>query len=135
MNATLSKIAGTGLFFLFIFLFGFWLSRSGRPYSTILFNIHKLIALAAVIFLIVTVYRSSRAASLGPAQIVTVGITALTVIGLFATGALISIDAAGGLGNASQSTRTAIIMIHRVLPYLAVLSTSMTLYLLLVGKQ
>jgi hypothetical protein len=131
MSATLSKLVGTGLFFLLIFTFGFWLSRLGRPYHVLLFNIHKLIALAAVIFLGVTVNGFHRATPLGPAQIASVVVAVLVIVGLFATGALLSIDATGGLGNASAATRTALITAHRILPYLAVLSTGVGLYLLI----
>ena len=37
------QIAGAGIFALFIFLSGFWLSRLGKPYNGMVFNIHKLI--------------------------------------------------------------------------------------------
>ena len=35
MSTTQLRIAGAGLFFVFIFLFGFWLSRSGKPYNLV----------------------------------------------------------------------------------------------------
>jgi len=52
-----SKVVITGLFFVFVFLLGFWLSRSGKPYNSLIFNFHKLIGLAMGVFLIVTFYR------------------------------------------------------------------------------
>jgi hypothetical protein len=53
------QVAGAGLFSLFLFLSGFWLSRSGKPYNGIIFNIHKLIALTAVVLFVITLYRTN----------------------------------------------------------------------------
>ncbi len=41
------RVIGAGLFFLFIFLSGIWLSRSGKPYSVVILSIHEFISLAA----------------------------------------------------------------------------------------
>ena len=46
MNATTRAIV-TGLFFLFIFLSGIRLSRSGRPLNVALSTLHKLISMAS----------------------------------------------------------------------------------------
>jgi hypothetical protein len=64
MGTTQSIIAGAGLFFLFIFLSGIWLSYSGKPVNVIILTIHKLISLAAVVFLIVTIYQINQVANL-----------------------------------------------------------------------
>lgn len=118
MNTTLITYIGTGLF-LFIFLSGFWLSRSGKPYSTLIFTIHKLIGLTMGIFLIITVY---RATSLDPAQIVAI---AITVLLFFAT------VAAGGLLSIEKPIPLIVSVIHKVLPYFTVISTAGTLSLFL----
>ena len=34
----------SGVCFLIIFIFGFWLKSSGKPYNGLLFNTHKLVA-------------------------------------------------------------------------------------------
>jgi hypothetical protein len=39
------------ILFLLTLVFGFWLSHAGKPYNGMLFNVHKLIALACVVFL------------------------------------------------------------------------------------
>jgi hypothetical protein len=38
MDTTQLRIFGAGVFFLLIFLSGIWLTRSGKPYSAIIFN-------------------------------------------------------------------------------------------------
>jgi hypothetical protein len=119
-------IAGAGLSFLFIFLTGIQLRRSGRPHSALIFNIHKLIGLAAGVLLIITVYRMHQVAALGPFEIAAVVVTALLLATTAAVGGLLSID---------RPMPAAISIMNRLLPYLAVLSTAVTLYLLLSRRQ
>jgi hypothetical protein len=126
-----SKMLTTGLFFVFVFLFGFWLSRSGKPYNSLIFNFHKLIGLAMGIFLVVTVYRANKASPINPFEILVLAGTVLIFIILVTAGGLLSIEAAAGLKDASPSIKTAITLTHQVFPYLALLSTAGTLYLLL----
>ena len=130
MNTTLPKFIGMGLFFIFIFASGFWLSRSVKPYSSSIFNIHKLIGLAAGIFLIVTVVRSGRMIPLRSIEIAAIAATAMLFLGLVVAGGLLSIIDGGGLANASQAVRAAIKTVHHILPYLAVISTAGSMYLL-----
>jgi hypothetical protein len=125
MGATELRIVGSGLFFLLIFLSGFWLSRTGKPYSTIIFTIHKLIGLAAGVFLVLTVYRIHQVAPLGPVEITAIVITVLFFAGTVTAGGLLSID---------RPMPAAILTLHQITPYLTVLSTAVTLYLLLSHK-
>jgi hypothetical protein len=117
-----SKFVGAGLFFLFIFLSGFWLSRTGKPYSTLIFTIHKLIGLALGFFMIVIVYRIHQTASLSPVQVLTIVVTVLLFIVTVAAGGMLSID---------KSMPFVVSLSHKVLPFLTVISTGTTLYLLL----
>ena len=125
MGTTQLRVIGTGLFFLFIFLSGFWLSRSGKPYSAIIFNIHKLIGLAAGVFLVMTVYQIHQVAPLGPVEI-----TAIVVTVLFFAATV----TAGGLLSIAKPVPAAISTMHKLFPYPTVLSTVVTLYLLLSRK-
>jgi hypothetical protein len=121
MNANQWRIVGAGLFCLFIFLSGFWLTRSGKPYNGALINVHKLLALAAVVLFIVTLFRVNRVDVLGAGEWIAGATSVLLFIGLFVTGALVSID----------NPMPAIVRrLHHVIPYLAALSTAVTLYLL-----
>jgi hypothetical protein len=126
MDTIQLRVIGAGLFFLFIFLSGFWLSRSGKPYSAIIFNIHKLIGLAAGVFLVMTVYQIHQVAPLGPVEITAIVVTVLFFVGTVTAGGLLSID---------KPMPAAISMMHKLFPYLTALSTAVTLYLLLSRKQ
>ncbi len=92
MSTTQLKIAITAGLFLCIFVFGFWLSRSGKPYNVVIFTIHKLVALGAVIYLATTVYKIHQLIPFNPAQIFFIALTAVCLLALFVTGALLSLD-------------------------------------------
>lgn len=124
MSITLSKITTTGIFFLFIFLSGLWLNRLGKPYNPLVFNVHKLIGLAAGVFLIVTVVRTHQTAALSAIQIGAVVVTVLFFLAMVVTGGLMSID---------KAMPVFVSLVHKFTPYLTVLATAGTLYLLLKG--
>ena len=122
MNNILVKIGSLGLFFLFIFLSGFWLSRSGKPYHFAVLNIHKLIALGAVVFLSVTANKIRQESSLSSIQIIAIAVTALCFIITIVTGGLLSI---------SKAMPAVVSRLHQITPLLTLLSTSASLYYLL----
>ena len=134
MNITQTRLLGTGLFFLLIFISGYWLSHIGKPYHGGIFNVHKLIGLALGIFLILTVRRIQQSTPLNSVEITVIAVTVLIFTALVAAGGLLSAVAEGSLSNASQTLLRAIGIIHKVFPYLAVISTGMTLYLLFFRK-
>lgn len=115
-----TKLIYTALLFGIIFVFGFWLNRTGKPYNTIIFTIHKLITLAAVVFLAVTLYRVHQVSPLGTLQVAAVVVTALCFVA-----AMVS----GGLLNIEKEMPIFVLRLHQVMPYMALLSTALTLYL------
>ena len=125
MSGTESRFAGAGLFFLLIFLSGIWLSRSGRPLSGVLLTIHKLISLAAAVFLVVTVYQMNQVATLSGMEVVAVVVAGLLLLG---TGII------GGLLSTDKPLPGAMLRLHQIGPILTVLSSAATLYLLLIRQ-
>jgi len=125
MSTTQLRVVGAGLFFLFIFLSGIWLSNSGKPLNVIILTIHKLIALAAVVFLVMTTYQINQVAKLSATELI-----ASVVTGLFFLGTIIS----GGLLSTGKPMPAAILTMHQIIPFLTVLSTAVTLYLLVSRK-
>ena len=107
------------------------MSRLGKPYNQILFNVHKLIGLAAVIFLIVILVQRHKLVPLRPSEITAFVVTALIFVVTIVAGDLLSVEASGGLAGLNQSVRLAISLVHKIFPYLAVLSTAVSHYLLL----
>jgi hypothetical protein len=126
MNTVSSKVLGAGVFFLIIFLTGFLLSQSGRPLNTIVFTIHKLVAVGAVVFLAVTVYRTNQVAGLSTVALAAAAITGLLFLGTIVTGGLLSIG---------QSVPSAILTMHQITPFLTVLSTAWLLWSVLPTQE
>jgi hypothetical protein len=87
----IQRFLPTGILLLATIGFGFWVGRRGRPYHNLLFNIHKLLALAGVVITGIRFFRLVPA-SLFPTTILILAATALIpVIVLFTTGAIMSI--------------------------------------------
>lgn len=121
MDTMQLRLVGTGSFFFIIFIFGIWLTISGKPYNGILLNIHKLVALAAGIFLVVTIYRINQAARISAAELAASVVTGLLFLSAGISGGLASID----------TMPVVVVTLHRIAPFLTMLSTAATLYLLL----
>ena len=77
---------------LLIIIFGVWLYRAGKPYNGILFNIHKLVALGAVILTGARLYQLDLFSTFPISVLILIGLASLSVISLFATGAVMSIQ-------------------------------------------
>ena len=118
MNTTQLKITIIAGLFLCIFVFGFWLSLSGKPYNQVIFTIHKLVALGAIIYLARIIYKFHQLASFNPVHIFIIVLTALCILGAFVTGALLSMD---------NTVPLIVYRLHHVVPYLITLSTSASL--------
>lgn len=125
MSTIVLKIIGTGLLFLFTIVSGIWLSNSGKPLNTLIFTIHKLIALAAVIFTAIVIHNLLKNVEVKIIILTLIILTGLFVLVLFISGALLSLG---------KSVNNIILTIHRVMPILAVISTAVTIYLL-VSRQ
>jgi len=122
MSTIPMKVVSTGLFLLFIFLSGFWLSNAGRPINAIILAVHKLIGLAAGIFLVVNLYRVHQVSPFGALEIGVIVITALFFLSNVVTGGLLSTD---------KVMPAFVQRLHQITPYLTVLSTAVTMYFLL----
>jgi hypothetical protein len=120
-----SKLFIAGAFFVFMLISGFWLSHSGKPLNVFILTVHKLISLGALVFLAITIYRIQQVTPLSPLEIAAGAITLIFFIVMIAT---------GGLLSASQTLPGVVLTVHQIMPYLLILTTSATLYLLLVRK-
>ena len=112
----------SGLAFAVIFFTGFLLSRKGKPYNTLLSTIHKLIAMGILVFFIIFVFQTNRSSPISALEISASGLTVLLFLALIAT---------GGILSAAKTIPRGIQIAHRILPYLAILSSASSLYLFL----
>jgi hypothetical protein len=121
MDTTVRAIVA-GLFFLFIFLSGIWLTRTGRSLNVAISTVHKLISLAAGVFLLVTIYQRTQLVPLSATEWIAIVVTGLCFLGTVVSGGLLSSD---------KPMPVAVMRVHQVGPVLAALSSGATLYLVL----
>ena len=117
----LSRLLNPALGFLSTLVFGFWLSRRGKPYNGLLFNIHKLVALAAVILAVLAVYKLPNRMDPATLQISLLVIAALSVITSFVSGALMS---------AGKGEYRIMKIAHNIAPLILVIAMGYSVYLL-----
>jgi hypothetical protein len=120
--STVVRAIVAGLFFLFIFLSGIWLSRTGRPLNVGISTVHKLISLAAGVFLLVTIHQRNRVIPLSTTEWIAIMATGLCF--------LVTV-ASGGFLSSNKPMPVAVLRVHQIVPVLTVLSTATTLYLVL----
>ena len=119
---TIVRAIFAGLFFLSIFLSGIWLSRTGRPLNVGISTIHKLISLAAGVFLLVTIHQRNQLVPLSGTEWIAIVVTGLCFLGTVASGGLLSSD---------KPMPVAVLRVHQIVPVLTMLSTGVTLVLVL----
>ena len=121
MNIAVRAITA-GSFFLFIFLSGIWLSRAARPLNVAISTIHKLISLAAGIFLLMTLRQRHQVAPLNTSEWIGILVTGLCFLGTVASGGFLSSD---------KPMPVAVLRVHQIVPVLTALSSAVMLYFVL----
>jgi hypothetical protein len=118
--STATRIAITGLLFLLKLLSGYWLSRTGKPYSVGISTIHKVLSLLTVASIGLTVRHLRQGVGLSGAQIGGLVVNGLLFLAAIGTGGVLSMD---------RPVHTAVSIVHKVAPYVAAISTVVTIYL------
>jgi len=125
-SVPLSKIAISGVLFVITLLSGVLLSHLGRPFNGLVFNIHKLIAVATVIFIGLHLYRLQQLVGARAfIDLAVMATAALLFLALIVTGGLLTLDIA----------RPVALKIHQIAPPLALFGASAVLYLLVGGRS
>ena len=107
------------IIFLLTLAFGLLLSRSGKPYNGILFNIHKLIALGTVVLTALRVTDVLKGAQTGSLVIVLLCMAGICILALFISGALMSLGKRG---------YNFFLGIHKIAPNLLVMVMALAVY-------
>jgi hypothetical protein len=122
MSTSPLRIASIVVLFVMVFIFGFWLSRAGKPYPAAAFTIHKLAGVGAAVLLGITFYKAYQMLALGPLQTAALLAAALLFLVTIITGGLVSVN---------TSIPPFVSRLHQVTPYLTLLSSAGALYLVL----
>jgi hypothetical protein len=118
---TSSKITYFGLGIVATLISGIILSKAGRPLNSAIFSVHKLIALGTVILFAVGVRNLYRAAAVPAVQLIIAAISGLVFLALIVSGSLLSFD---------KLAMQPVLMIHEIAPWLALVFSTISLYLL-----
>lgn len=119
MSALQVRLLGSGMAVVLIFASGFWVSRAGKPYPALNFNVHKLIALAAAVLLGIVISKANKAAPLDSTQWLGVAAAGVCILVTIITGGLASID---------RPMPAILVTLHKVFPYLSAVSAGWVLY-------
>jgi hypothetical protein len=121
-----SNYLASGIAFILTLAFGVWLSLMGKPYNGVIFNIHKLSALAAVILTAVQIYRALTVpGGLQNLPILLIVLAVACLVVLFASGALMSLD---------KWSYKILLALHQVGPAVALIAVALAVYLLQVQR-
>lgn len=127
METIFSKLIYAGVLALLTLISGVIVSRSGKPLNIWLVTIHKLIAVAAVVFIYIAFNQLNKTAD--GKMFIEFGlavISAIFILALIATGALLTRE--------EMELPAFVLKIHQVAPLLALTFSSLTIYLLLQNK-
>lgn len=121
MNITI-KLTGLGLLFLLIIISGIWLTKTGRPYQNIVFNVHKLISLLTVVLGAIMVYNLQKGL-----EISGLATSLMILAGIM----FIILTITGGLLNLDKPFYDTLRIVHRILSPLSIILTIIVFYILL----
>ena len=115
------KLAAAAALSILTLLSGFWLSRTGKPYNTWFFNLHKLIAVAMIVLLVIGVFNLVQSVELQTVLVaVAMGMGALLFLALVISGAMLSLDVYPRIS----------LKVHRIAPLLALAASAFTVFML-----
>ena len=128
MDTITSKLVVAGILFLLTLISGVFLHHSSRPLSIGMVTVHKLIAVGTAVLVGMAINQLYK--SVDGKAIVEIGlmvISALLLLALIATGALLTRE--------EMQLPDLVLNIHKVAPLLALISSTLTIFLLSRGRS
>jgi len=110
----------SALLLLFCILSGIWLSLIGRPLNRLVFSIHKVTAVAAVVIAVITVVNLPEDILIFRPVRTMLLFTGISLLAAFVSGSLLSFD---------RFVNNILKTVHKLSPYLIVSFSIVTLYL------
>lgn len=121
MQTTVSKNVMVGLGFVLTMVSGVVLSKTGRPFNTLIFTIHKLVAVGTVILIGTHIVNLAKPAGLGGPFLALIVATGLFFLALMVSGAFLSFD---------RPAPRAFLRVHQIMPLLAAAASALGILLL-----
>src|SRR6056297_430336 len=101
------------ILFIFILISGIWLSKLGKPYGTVLFTIHKLIALAFIVYVFILSNKLFKITEFNPVIWIFMFAAALSVVLIFTT---------GGILSNHEEVKNSLVTVHKISSGVLILS-------------
>jgi len=124
--AVMHKFIWIGLLLLATLATGIWLGQLGKPLNPSLFTVHKLLALAWVVFAAIKIYHLARQTEPSAALFAVIAILGVSMIALIASGSVLTVP------RLASATWMAV---HSIATAIAVAAFAFTLRLFILSKQ
>jgi hypothetical protein len=121
MNTLTSKLVLSAIGFGLTLLSGLVLSNLGRPLNSLVFTLHKLIAVATLILIGLNMFNLIRAVDVRAFYLVLVALTGLLFLALVVSGAFLSFE---------RPLPQLALRVHQIAPLLALAAAGLSLILL-----
>lgn len=121
MNTLTSKLVLSAIGFGLTLLSGIVLSNLGRPLNSLVFALHKLIAVATLILIGLNIFNLIRAVDVRAFYLVLVALTGLLFLALVVSGAFLSFE---------RPLPQLALRVHQIAPLLALAAAGLSLTLL-----
>lgn len=123
MDTISTKLIAAGILGILTLVSGVILSNTGRPLNGLFFNLHKLIAVAAIVLITISVVQLLKA---GETQAL-IAIGAIILAGLL----FVALVATGGMLSFEREWPGFVLKIHQVAPLLSLAFSALSVYLLI----
>jgi hypothetical protein len=87
-----SKVIISVILILIILVLGIILHQTGKPYSNVIFTLHKLATIAFIVLMVIELIGFRKTDGLGSPMILFIVLGIIALVGLFASGTLLSLD-------------------------------------------
>ena len=113
------KLFISGIVFIITLVSGIWLSKTGKPYQTLPFNLHKLIALAFIVityFIYRSIFKSIDTYNLALILTIICGLVAVVLL------------ATGGMLSQAGEVKNSLVVVHKIFTLLLLFSVALFYY-------
>ena len=114
-----SKYIITGALYLLMFATGVVLTKKGKPYNMAVSAVHKLVSVAAIVFMVLTIIQLEKISGISAMQWVMI-----VVIGFFF---IIAIGTGGFLAGHNEAPKP-IVVLHKIAPLIVLVLSFVSLY-------
>ena len=110
----------SGIVFLLTIGSGIWLSKLGKPYNSLIFNLHKFIALGFIIYNFVIVKNLFKSIDVNGIMWLLIIVSMVSALTLIATGGILSIK---------DEIKDSWILVHKIASVILLVSSATWFYL------